>query len=358
MDRPRPVDPHEECTEVLAHETARGTVRLEVDAIVFEAPLLSVDPHAVLLHPACEEGVRLLVHLDDGRVDALRRREPVRPEEDEEEVLETHFVDVLVHRDIRLDRSRLVLDCPAFDLHRDAEPLERLVDLLVDVRLLLRRVLRAVPRFVEVAPCSPRVERRVDGVLPVRRVPVFPGVFGIALRRTESTIAFTRRLYGPDHRAGEAMRWDKCSTARPLVASSGAAATPTAATTSATASAASPASAAAGRYQVRLEVAQVHRNRVRERGEVMADESGEVPRWAHVSRGGAIPISGPRNVPRRCVGDVGHRLRERAHPPRHLEMRDERNEGDILVEQADPLGGARGCQGLNPVPQVPKEALP
>src|SRR5437867_5454845 len=52
---------------------------------------------------------------------------------------------------------------------------------------------------------------------------------------------------------------------------------------------------AAGRYEVRLEVAQVHRNRVRERGEVMADESGEVPGWAHVSRGGAIPISGPRN---------------------------------------------------------------
>src|SRR5207245_7775508 len=230
MDRPPPGGPHEEGPQVLAHETARGAVRLEVDAIVFEAPLLSVDPHAVLLHPAREQRVRLLVHLDDGRVDALRRREPVRPEEDEEQVLEPHLVDVLVHRDIRLDRSRLVLDLPAFDLHRDAEPLERFVDFLVDVRLLLRRVLRAVPRFVEVAPCGPRVERRVDGVLPVRRVRVLLGVFGIALRRTESTIAFAGRLYGPDHRAGEALRWDKRATARRLVAASGAAATPPRAT--------------------------------------------------------------------------------------------------------------------------------
>src|SRR5207245_9950360 len=113
---------------------------------------------------------------------------------------------------------RLVLDLPAFDLHRDAEPLERFVDFLVDVRLLLRRVLRTVPRFIEVAPCGPRVERRVHGIFPVRRVPVLLGVFGIALRRTESTIAFAGRRYGPDHRAGEAMRWDKCSTARRLAA--------------------------------------------------------------------------------------------------------------------------------------------
>src|SRR5207245_401535 len=151
-------------------------------------------------------------------------------------------------------------------------PLERFVDFLVDVRLLLRRVLRAVPRFIEVAPRGPRVERRVDGVLPICRIPVFLGVFGIALRRTESTIAFAGRLYGPDHRAGEAMRQNKGSMSRPVFASSGPPPTPPPPTTAAPASPPPPPRTPAPRYPVRLQLAPVHPNRDREPGRVLAHD--------------------------------------------------------------------------------------
>src|SRR5438093_836339 len=144
------VDLHEERPQMLAHEPTGRPVRLEVDAVVLDPFLLSINSHRVLLDAPREERVRLLIDGDQRRVDRLRGRQAVRPQEDLQEFLEGHLVDVLVHRHIRLDRARLVLDLAAFDLDRDAEPLERLVDLLVDVRLLFRRVLRAVPRFVEV----------------------------------------------------------------------------------------------------------------------------------------------------------------------------------------------------------------
>src|SRR5439155_1094802 len=82
---------------------------------------------------------------------------PILPQEDEEELLEGHLVDVLIQRYVRLDRARFVLDLAAADLDRDAESLERLVDLLVDVGLLLRRVLGPVPWLVEISAGGSRV---------------------------------------------------------------------------------------------------------------------------------------------------------------------------------------------------------
>src|SRR5207247_2249286 len=88
--------------------------------------------------------------------------------------------------------------------HRDSEPLEGLVDFLVDVRLLLGRVLDAVSRFVEVAPGSPGMERRVHRILPVRRVGVLVRILRIPLRGTEASVPFSAWFHGAGHPMGTA----------------------------------------------------------------------------------------------------------------------------------------------------------
>src|SRR5437867_7838271 len=215
------IDLHQEGPQVFAHEPTGRPVRLEVDAIVLDSFLLAVDSHRVIFDSPGQERVRLLIHGDHGRVDRLRGRKAVRPQEDRQEFFEGHLVDVLVHWHVRLDRARLVLDLAAFDLDRDAEPLERLVDLLVHVRLLLWRVLRAVPRFVEVSSRGPRVERRVHRILPVRRIAVLLRVLGIALGRAEPAVSFPGRLHGADHRGSKEVRSDKDSSGLPAQRSAG-----------------------------------------------------------------------------------------------------------------------------------------
>src|SRR5207249_4685232 len=159
-------------------------------------------------------GIRFLVYGDHGRIDRLCGRKAVRPEEDLQEFLEGHLVDVLVHRNVGLDRAGLVLDRAALDLDRDAEPLERLVDLLVDVRLLLGRVLRAISRLVEVAAGRACVERSVNRILPVRLIGILLGVLRIALRRSDPTVSLAGRLDGADHRIPGDADQAKGSTAR------------------------------------------------------------------------------------------------------------------------------------------------
>src|SRR5207237_5917309 len=109
---------------------------------------------------------------DGGRVNLSCRGEPVPSQEDEEEFLEGHLVDVLVQRYVRLDRTRLVLHLAVTDLDRDAESLERFVDLLVDVGLFLRRVLDPVPWLVGVSAGGATLEPRVGRIPPGRGVRV------------------------------------------------------------------------------------------------------------------------------------------------------------------------------------------
>src|SRR2546427_318443 len=80
-----------------------------------------------------------------------------------------------------------------------SRPLERLVDLLVDVCLLLRCVLRTVPRFVEVSSRGPRVEGRVDRILPVRRIAVLVRIFWIALGWAEAAVSLAARFHRANH---------------------------------------------------------------------------------------------------------------------------------------------------------------
>src|SRR5439155_9868569 len=129
------------------------------------------------------------------------------------------------HRNIGLDRAGLVLDLAALDLDRDAEPLERLVDLLVDVRLLLGRVLRAISRLVEVAAGRACVERSVNRILPVRRIAVLVGVLRVALGWAEPTVPFSSWLHRADHRIPGGTRQVKGSAAGRVVASTGSAST-------------------------------------------------------------------------------------------------------------------------------------
>src|SRR6266581_58482 len=196
------IDLHEERPQMLAHEPTGRAVRFEVDAVVLDSFLLPVDSHRVILDPSGQERIRLLIDGHHGWIDGLRGRQAVRPQEDLQEFFEGHLVDVLVHRHVRLDRARLVLDLAAFDLDRDAEPLESFVDLLVDVRLLFRRVLRSVPRFVEVSSRGASVERRVHRILPVRRIGVLFRVLGIALGRAEATVSLAARFHRANHVTG------------------------------------------------------------------------------------------------------------------------------------------------------------
>src|SRR2546421_11758006 len=122
--RLRPIQSHEERSQVLAHEPSDGAVRPEVDAVVFQALPLSIDTDRVVLHPPGKQGVCLLVDRDQRGVDRFRGGQPIRPEEDEEQFLEAHLVDVLVQRDVGLDRPRFVLDFPIADFHCDPGPLE------------------------------------------------------------------------------------------------------------------------------------------------------------------------------------------------------------------------------------------
>src|SRR5207237_6862298 len=92
----RPVQLHEERAKVFAHESADRSIRSEVDAVMLEAFLLSVDEDGVVLHATGEERLRLLVDGNEGRVDCFCRGEPVPSQEDEEELLEGHLVDVLI----------------------------------------------------------------------------------------------------------------------------------------------------------------------------------------------------------------------------------------------------------------------
>src|SRR5439155_20966194 len=177
--------------------------RPEVDAVMLEAFLVPIDEDGVALHGTGGERLRLLVDGDESRVDRLRGGQPILPEEDGEELLEGHLVDVLIQRYVRLDRARFVLDLAAADFDRDAELLERLVDLLVDVGLLLRRVLGPVPGLVEIAAGGSRVERRMDRILPVRGVRVPVRILRIALRRAEAAVSLPAR----PHRPGPPLRY-------------------------------------------------------------------------------------------------------------------------------------------------------
>src|SRR5207249_4712885 len=91
--------------------------------------------------------------------------------------------------------------------HRDPESLEGLVDLLVDVRLLLGRVLDAVSRLVEVPTGSPSMEGRVHRILPVRRVGVLVRILQIPLRGTEASVPFSARFRGEGNPESQYAHW-------------------------------------------------------------------------------------------------------------------------------------------------------
>src|SRR5207245_9527434 len=121
---------------------------------------------------------------------------------------------------------------PALDLDGDPEPFERLVDFLVDVRLLLVGVLRAIPRLVEIPSRRARMERRVHRIFPIRRIAVLLRVLRIALGRAEPTVSLSSRLDGTDPRIPGGTRQVKGSTAGGVARSPGPAATAPSASTS------------------------------------------------------------------------------------------------------------------------------
>src|SRR5438046_10360210 len=67
--RLRPIQSHEERSQVLAHEPSDGAVRPEVDTVVFQSLLLATDSNRVVLHPPRGEGVTLLVDGKRSEVD-------------------------------------------------------------------------------------------------------------------------------------------------------------------------------------------------------------------------------------------------------------------------------------------------
>src|SRR5207244_3786635 len=86
---------------------SHGAIRAEVDADMFQALLVPLDADRVTLHSPGEQRVRLLVDGDQRRIDPLRGGEPIRAEEDQEQFVEGHLVDVFVQRDVGLDDPRL-----------------------------------------------------------------------------------------------------------------------------------------------------------------------------------------------------------------------------------------------------------
>src|SRR5438876_11729021 len=70
--RLRPIQSHEERSKVLAHETAGGAVRAEVDAVVLETFLVSIEADRVVLDPPGEQSVCCLCVGDSRAVEWCR----------------------------------------------------------------------------------------------------------------------------------------------------------------------------------------------------------------------------------------------------------------------------------------------
>src|SRR3990170_5012757 len=192
----------EEPSDVLAEQLRLRAVLRPVRAVVVDRLVHQVQGDGVRLHVRVHDRAPALRELHRIVGNFLRPREAVRAEQHRQERVEVQLLDGLPAGDVLVDDPRLWLLDAAEDLGGDAELRERRVDLPVDVRLLRLVVLRAVLRIVEVAARSPRVERRVDGVLPVPRVRVLLRVLRVPVRRPRPPVRLARGYLRADHRGG------------------------------------------------------------------------------------------------------------------------------------------------------------
>src|SRR5207253_6334189 len=184
-------------------------------------------------------------------------------------------------------------------------------------------------------------------------------VLRIALGRAEPTVSLSSRLDGTDHRIPGGTRQVKGSTAGGVARSTGPAATaPSASTSPASSPTASATGAASRRRHVGLEVAEGRRERVRECPEVAREVPTNVRELLACVLRRNIPNVANRMVP---VWPVRHRrnsVRERLQPTGHLEIRDERDQRHVFVEEPDALLRARSREGLDSIAQPIEEPFP